>query len=62
MRQGLALKVVAKRAEISPPYLSEVERGRKLPALNVLVRIAEALGTTAVEVLRGLSRYDRPQG
>jgi transcriptional regulator with XRE-family HTH domain len=56
--QGVALKVVAKRAAVSVAYLSEVERGRKLPALDVLARIATALGTTVPSLLRGLRPYD----
>ena len=56
--QGHALKVVAKRADISIPYLSEVERGRRLPSLDVLARITTALDTTIPELLTGLAPYD----
>jgi transcriptional regulator with XRE-family HTH domain len=56
---GVALKVIAKRADISIAYLSEVERGRKLPAIDVLARIADALDTSLVELLRGIHPYDR---
>ena len=58
LEQGVALKVIAKRAEISLAYLSEVERGRKLPAIDVLARIADALNTSVVELLRGIRPYD----
>lgn len=51
--------MIAKRADISIAYLSEVERGRKLPAIDVLARIAEALDTSLVELLRGIHPYDR---
>jgi len=58
VEQGVALKVVAKSADVSVPYLSEVERGRKLPALDVLARIAAALNTNVPALLRGLRPYD----
>jgi transcriptional regulator with XRE-family HTH domain len=56
--QGLSLKAVAEQAAISVPYLSEVERGRKLPALDMLARIANALDTNVTKLLRGLEPYD----
>lgn len=58
LQRGVALKVIAKQAEISIAYLSEVERGRKLPALDVLTRIATALNATVPELLTGLHPYD----
>lgn len=58
LQQGHPLKVVAKNADVSLPYLSEVERGRKLPALDVLARIATALDTTVPELLTGLHPYN----
>ena len=58
LKSGVALKVIAKRADISIAYLSEVERGRKLPAIDVLARIADALDTSVVEILKGLGPYD----
>lgn len=55
--KGLALKAVSAQAGISLPFLSEVERGQKLPTLNVLVKLATALDTSVVGVLSGLPRY-----
>lgn len=56
--RGLALKAVAANAGISLPFLSEIERGQKLPSLAVLARLAPALGTSVVQILSGLERYD----
>jgi transcriptional regulator with XRE-family HTH domain len=56
--KGLALKAVAAAAGISLPFLSEIERGQKLPSLNVLSEVAAALGVSVVELLRGLPRYE----
>ena len=44
--QGLTLRDLAKRADISLSYLSEIEHGRKPGSVAALTRIAEALGTT----------------
>jgi transcriptional regulator with XRE-family HTH domain len=46
----MTLSEVARRAGISPQYLSEVERGRKDPSSEVLAAISGALGTDLVEV------------
>ncbi len=48
--RGLTLVEVARRAGISPQYLSEVERGRKDPSSEVLAAISGALGSEVVEV------------
>jgi len=58
VEKGVGLKVVARRADISLPYLSEIERGLKLPSLDVLARAARALGSDVVGVLQGLPGYD----
>ena len=47
---GLTLAETARRAGISPQYLSEVERGRKDPSSEVLAAISGALGAEVVDV------------
>ena len=49
-RRALTLAETARRAGISPQYLSEVERGRKDPSSEVLAAISGALGADLVEV------------
>ena len=53
---GLRLVDVARRAGVSPQYLSEIERGLKDPSSEMLAAVAEALGLDLddllVEVLR----------
>jgi transcriptional regulator with XRE-family HTH domain len=41
---GLAGYELAERAGLSPSYLSLIEKGKKIPSVEVAVRIAEALG------------------
>ncbi|MYW67720.1 helix-turn-helix domain-containing protein [Streptomyces sp. SID8379] len=47
----LTLAEVARRAAVSVPFLSQVENGRSRPSMASLQRIADALETTAVELL-----------
>ena len=54
---GLTLAVVAPRAGVSVSYLSDVERGRRLPSLDALDRIARALSCVATDLLEGLYPY-----
>ncbi|AVH59740.1 MULTISPECIES: helix-turn-helix domain-containing protein [Streptomyces] len=47
----LTLAVVAERSGLSVPFLSQVENERARPSKSSLERVADALGTTAVELL-----------
>ncbi len=46
-RAGLSLREVAKAANISAPFLSDVELGRRFPTNETLALIAEKLRTPA---------------
>ena len=46
--QRETLSQTAGRADISPQYLSEVERGRKEPSSEMIAALAGALGTTLI--------------
>ena len=54
IRAGLQLAELAERAGVSMAYLSDIERGRKLPTLPVLDALAVGLGSTAASLLRGI--------
>lgn len=51
-RQKLNLKhdEVAKRANISRAYYTNIEQGRKVPSMKVAKQIADALGTSVDEI------------
>jgi transcriptional regulator with XRE-family HTH domain len=49
--RGLSLDAVAGRAEVSRSMLSAVERGRKVPTVLILDRIATALDTSIARLL-----------
>mgnify|MGYP000365612808 CR=1 FL=1 len=54
LAQERILTEVARRAGVSPQYLSEVERGRKEPSSEVLEAVAGALGLDLTDVVRGV--------
>ena len=55
---GIAAADAAAEAGISYSYLSDVERGRRAPTLEVLDSLAQALGVTVVKLLTGLYPWD----
>ena len=51
-KRGLTQEQLAERTDITIVYLSELERGVKLPSLTVFVNIAEALHVSTDSLLR----------
>ncbi|WP_116245475.1 helix-turn-helix domain-containing protein [Nocardiopsis sp. FIRDI 009] len=54
--QGRTLREVAEEAQVSLPYLSEIERGRKEASSEVLAAVYRSLGLTLPDVLAELYR------
>jgi transcriptional regulator with XRE-family HTH domain len=52
-RAELSMRELAKRSNISNPYLSQIERGLHEPSVRVLTSIAAALELSAEAMLRG---------
>ena len=50
---GLSMRALAKLADVSQPFLSQVERGTAIPSLFTLYRIANALGIAPTELMPG---------
>ena len=50
-KAGLTLEKLAEKAEMSWPYLSEIERGRENISLDKLARLAHALNVTLSELV-----------
>lgn len=55
---GASLGEVSATAGISLSYLSELERGHRLPTLEVLDAVTGALGTTVAGIVQGLYPWD----
>jgi transcriptional regulator with XRE-family HTH domain len=50
--RGMTQVVLARKAGITQPYLTQIELGaRKNPSLDVLKRLAKALGVPVTELL-----------
>ncbi len=51
LAQGLTLVQLAAIADLSHPFLSQLERGRARPSMGSLERIARALGSSQLELI-----------
>ncbi|ROQ41115.1 DNA-binding XRE family transcriptional regulator [Frondihabitans sp. PhB188] len=51
-----SLRSVAKRAGVSPQYLSEVERGIKEPSSEILAAIGASLDASLLDLTAGVAR------
>jgi transcriptional regulator with XRE-family HTH domain len=49
--RGITLRELAERAQVSVPYLSEIERGRKEPSSEILAAICRALDLDLTDLL-----------
>jgi transcriptional regulator with XRE-family HTH domain len=54
-RRGEPIAEVAHRANLSPQYLSEVERGRKEPSSEVVAAVAAALDVSLLDLTTGVA-------
>ena len=53
-QQGGTLQAVARRANVSTQYLSEVERGTKEASSEVIAAVADALGLSLLDLTTGV--------
>lgn len=51
-KAGLTQEQLSEKAGISPDYLSEIERGKKMPSMKRLFKIAAALNRMPYELLK----------
>jgi transcriptional regulator with XRE-family HTH domain len=58
--RGLTLVQLASAAQLSHPFLSQLERGLARPSMVSLERIARALGSSQVELLAPMDHADTP--
>lgn len=59
LQKNLTQTQLAEAANLSVPYISHVERGKKRVSLDALVRIAQALEVTLDQLLSGVQPQDR---
>ena len=51
-RKGYTQYALAEIADIGDVYLGEIERGKKMPSLNIFIKLVEALDISADYILR----------
>ncbi|ASU81965.1 XRE family transcriptional regulator [Nocardiopsis gilva YIM 90087] len=61
LEQGRTLREVAEEAQVSLPYLSEIERGRKEPSSEVLAAVYRALGLQLIDLVGDLHTQLMPR-
>lgn len=52
IERGYTQHALAKKANIGEVYLGEIERGLKMPSMNIFIKIIEALDISADYILR----------
>ena len=52
VKKGYTQQALAKLAGIGNVYLGEIERGQKMPSLNIFIKIIETLDISADYILR----------
>ena len=60
--RGLTLVELARLAELSHPFLSQLERGQARPSMVSLERIARALGSSQIELIAAATDDLVPSG
>jgi transcriptional regulator with XRE-family HTH domain len=53
LERGLSLREVARRADVTASFLSQVETGQVAPSLSSLRRFCQAVGLSVVEAIEG---------
>ncbi len=51
-KKGYTQESLAEKADITPVYMGEIERGEKMPSMKVFIKIVEALEISADYLLR----------
>lgn len=57
LRGERTLKDIAARADLHWTYISDVERGRKNPGFEAVVRLSRGLGVTPAELVQRFERH-----
>lgn len=52
IKMGFTQQALAKKADVGEVYLGEIERGLKMPSMNIFIKLIEALDISADYILR----------
>ena len=61
-RKGLSMTILAERAGLSQQSISYIERGLRIPNLDTLIRLTDALGIELWPLLKNATEKTRPKG
>ncbi len=61
-RKSLSMTVLAGRAGLSQQSISYIERGLRIPNLDTLIRLTDALGIDLWPLLKKATEKTRPKG
>ena len=53
-KQGLTQEQLAEKLDISIEYVSQIERGMKMPSMQIFIKLVEALDVSADYLLRDI--------
>lgn len=56
LKAGLTQEQVAARARISREYVSQLERNRQSPTVDMLLRVCRILGTSASRIIARIEK------
>ena len=59
-RRGLTQEELANRADLAGPYISDMERGLKVPSLTTVLRLAMALACKVTDLVGVFDKTDLP--
>lgn len=57
-RRGLTQEELAERADLAGPYISDMERGMKVPSLTTVLRLAMALECKVTDLVGIFDKTD----
>lgn len=60
-RKGLTQRELAQKAELSVPFVSEIENDKRNVSSDVLLRLADVLGVSMDYLMKGEVRRETPQ-
>jgi transcriptional regulator with XRE-family HTH domain len=58
LSRGMTQAELSRRAEVSEAYIGRLERGRAAPGIDLVAKLAHALGAAAAELLPGTTQPD----
>lgn len=59
-KKALSQDALSADSDLDRTYISQLERGRRMPSIETLFKIAQALGVTASAIIREVEKLGGP--